>query len=284
MYICRYICIYVDSYVCIYAYMYVCIYIYMYIYIYIYGTRVPQRLEEPCNTHETDPSAPRSPSLPILRGRQVGSGLVWQDDNTGSIHQWFTASHLKTLYVFNLLLRCLIKLNKGLLPRMMVVWMSESVPNCLLSTAHAGKLIQFTITKDVPKFAPYLRTSCSLLSICIGRFFSKLSRKYPNQYNDLHFHTFDSPTVRMETGDVNASATFAVDFYIHPKKLQFLAMFKEVFAMTAHVMTQAILHNGVPIPIFDNITVSSKFHWTTLTILTFLFTAISFNGRICCEI
>ncbi|VDM55505.1 unnamed protein product [Angiostrongylus costaricensis] len=80
---------------------------------------------------------------------------------------------------------------------MMVVWMSESVPNCLLSTAHAGKLIQFTITKDVPKFAPYLRT-------------------------------------------------------------RFLAMFKEVFAMTAHVMTQAILHNGVPIPIFDNITVSNS--------------------------
>ncbi|KAE9413058.1 hypothetical protein Angca_003742 [Angiostrongylus cantonensis] len=195
---------------------------------------------------------------------------------------------------------------KSLLPRMMVVWMSESVPNCLLSTAHAGELIQFTATKNVPKLAPYLRTSCSLLSICIGRFFSKLSREYPDQYIDLHFHTFDSPTVRMESGGVNASATFAVDFYIHPKKLHqvnlariilelsssvvpeirenrfvgrlngseidvredfsnigkmsrtFLAMFKEVFAMTAHVMMQAILHKGVPFPVFDNITVSNS--------------------------
>ncbi|KAJ1372903.1 hypothetical protein KIN20_035211 [Parelaphostrongylus tenuis] len=195
---------------------------------------------------------------------------------------------------------------EGLVPRMVVMWMSESVPNCLLSTAHKGKLLQFTVTKDVPKIAPYLRTSCSLLSLCIGRFFSKLSREYPRQYIDLHFRTFDSPEVIMANGVANASATFAVDFYIHPEKLHqvslariilrmsssvipqiqenkfvgklngseievredfshigemsktFLAMFKEVFAMTAHVMMQAILHTGVPIPIFDNITISNS--------------------------
>ncbi|KAK6059679.1 hypothetical protein COOONC_02670, partial [Cooperia oncophora] len=101
---------------------------------------------------------------------------------------------------------------------MMVIWMSETVPNCLLSSAHEGKLVQFTVTKDIPELASYLRTSCSILSICIGRFFSKLRTEFPNQYIDLHFHTYDAPFVRMHDDEVTINATFAIDFYIHPKK------------------------------------------------------------------
>lgn len=46
----------------------------------------------------------------------------------------------------------------GLVPKMIVLWLSESVPNCLLSSAHEGKLIQFTVTKDIPQLAGYLKT------------------------------------------------------------------------------------------------------------------------------
>uniref|UniRef100_A0A0K0CZK1 Uncharacterized protein n=1 Tax=Angiostrongylus cantonensis TaxID=6313 RepID=A0A0K0CZK1_ANGCA len=36
-----------------------------------------------------------SPSLPSLRGRQIGNRLVWEDNSTGSIHRQSTASHCK---------------------------------------------------------------------------------------------------------------------------------------------------------------------------------------------
>ena len=35
------------------------------------------------------------PSLPSLRGRQIGTRLVWEDSSTGSIHRPATASHCK---------------------------------------------------------------------------------------------------------------------------------------------------------------------------------------------
>ncbi|KAK5971575.1 BPI2 domain-containing protein, partial [Trichostrongylus colubriformis] len=194
----------------------------------------------------------------------------------------------------------------GLIPKMMVVWLSETVPNCLLSSAHEGKLVQFTITKDIPELASYLRTSCSLFSICIGRFFPRLKSEFPDQYVDLHFHTYDAPFVQMHDGEVIMNATFAVDFYIHPRKdhmkslarmvlesssiilpeivdnrltgslndtqLQlwedfsdigemsktFLTMFEKVFATFARVMVEAVLHKGVPLPIFDNVTISGR--------------------------
>nr|CDJ89800.1 Lipid-binding serum glycoprotein domain containing protein [Haemonchus contortus] len=192
----------------------------------------------------------------------------------------------------------------GLVPKMMVIWLSETVPNCLLSSAHEGKLVQFTVTKNIPQLASYLRTSCSMLSICIGRFFEKLRTEFPDQYVDLHFHTYNAPIIRMRDGEVTINATFAIDFYIHPKEehtknlarmilqsssmilpeivdnrlsgrlnntqLQlgedfsdigemsktFLSMFEKVFAVSARVMVEAVLHKGIPLPIFDNVTIS----------------------------
>ncbi|PIO57123.1 hypothetical protein TELCIR_21474, partial [Teladorsagia circumcincta] len=37
---------------------------------------------------------------------------------------------------------------------------------------------------------------------------------------------------------------------------RFLTMFEKVFAVTARVMVEAILHKGIPLPIFDNVTIS----------------------------
>ncbi|KHJ83053.1 hypothetical protein OESDEN_17251 [Oesophagostomum dentatum] len=38
----------------------------------------------------------------------------------------------------------------------------------------------------------------------------------------------------------------------------FLNMFEKVFSMTSRVMVESVLHKGVPIPIFDNVTISGK--------------------------
>ncbi|CAJ0597293.1 unnamed protein product [Cylicocyclus nassatus] len=189
---------------------------------------------------------------------------------------------------------------------MAVTWMSESVPNCLLKSAHEGKLVKFTVTKDFPTIGPRLKTSCSIFSICIGRFFKKLRTDYPDQYVDLHFHTYEAPFVKMQDDDVKINVTFAVDFYINPMKQHlkplarlilsssstvipeiirnkfsgnltettddiredfsdigeipetFLNLFKKLFTMTSRVIVESILHKGVPIPVFDNVTISGS--------------------------
>uniref|UniRef100_A0A0K0DH29 Fanconi-associated nuclease n=1 Tax=Angiostrongylus cantonensis TaxID=6313 RepID=A0A0K0DH29_ANGCA len=57
-------------------------YIYIYIYVYIY-----------MGAHMECALGP--PSLPSLRGRRIGTRLVWEDSSTGSIHRPTTASHCK---------------------------------------------------------------------------------------------------------------------------------------------------------------------------------------------
>ncbi|KHJ83726.1 hypothetical protein OESDEN_16572 [Oesophagostomum dentatum] len=105
-----------------------------------------------------------------------------------------------------------------LVPKMTVIWMSESVPNCLLKSTHEGKLVHFTVGKDIPSVVSYLRTSCSLISICLGRFFKKLRTEYPDQYSDLYFHTYDAPFAHMQDDSIKINSTFAIDFYINPMK------------------------------------------------------------------
>ncbi|KHJ91005.1 LBP / BPI / CETP family protein [Oesophagostomum dentatum] len=191
-----------------------------------------------------------------------------------------------------------------LVPKMTVVWMSESIPNCLLKSANEGKLVHFTVGKDIPSVAFYLRTSCSLISICLGRFFKELQTEYPDQYMDLYFHTYKAPFIHMQNDSIRINSTSAMDFYInpikeHPESLArlvlsssssvipefignrftgnmtdrqneirenfsdidevpqtFLNLFEKVFTMTSRVMVESTLHKGVPIPIFDNVTIS----------------------------
>ncbi|KIH58253.1 hypothetical protein ANCDUO_11543 [Ancylostoma duodenale] len=128
----------------------------------------------------------------------------------------------------------------GLVPKMTVVWMSESVPNCLLSSAHEGKLVKFTVSKDIPSIAPYLRTSCSMLSICIGRFFKKLRTDYPDQYIDLNFHTYDAPFVRMRKEGIRINTTFAIDFHVHPMKEHPKSLARLVLGSSSSVIPEII--------------------------------------------
>lgn len=191
-------------------------------------------------------------------------------------------------------------------PGMVTVWLSESIPNCLLSSAHDGGLVQFTVTKDIPAIKNYLQTSCSFISICIGRFFSKLKKEYPNQFVDLHFHTYQAPKLILEEGDGLVNATFAVDLQINPRaqhpevlarlvltsssqvvptikgnrmvavlnntivnvkeefskigdvSQMFLSAFDKIFTMSVHVIVEAVLNKGVPLPIVDNVTIANS--------------------------
>ncbi|RCN43878.1 LBP / BPI / CETP family protein [Ancylostoma caninum] len=107
---------------------------------------------------------------------------------------------------------------KDLAPRMAVMWIGESIPNCLLSSAHEGKLIAYTLTKDTPSVSSYLKTSCSIfsLSLCIGHFFPKLHEDYPNQHVDLHFHSHKAPVIQFTNDTIKVNSTFAVDFHVYP--------------------------------------------------------------------
>ncbi|KAK6009131.1 hypothetical protein OSTOST_25973, partial [Ostertagia ostertagi] len=61
------------------------------------------------------------------------------------------------------------------------------------------------------------------------------------------------------TGSLNGlSASACEDFSdIGEMSKTFLAMFEKVFAVTARVMVERCrLHKGIPLPIFDNVTIS----------------------------
>ncbi|KAL6726192.1 hypothetical protein Aduo_008190 [Ancylostoma duodenale] len=158
----------------------------------------------------------------------------------------------------------------------------------------------------MPLISSYLKTSCSLfsLSLCMGHFFPKLHTDYPNQYVDLHFHSYEAPFVQMKNNTMTFNSTFAIDFYIHPMKDHpksiarlmllssfslhpqivenrltanvtaienhfrkdfsdigvisntFLFLFGKMFALTTSAMIKWMTKEGVPLPVFDNITIS----------------------------
>ncbi|PAV82653.1 hypothetical protein WR25_05870 isoform B [Diploscapter pachys] len=191
-------------------------------------------------------------------------------------------------------------------PRMVTAWLSESIANCLLMSAHKGNLTHFLIDKNTQEVARYLRTSCGIIDICMGKFFSQLKKMYPNQYVDLNFRTYSPPFMMLENGTVTANFTFAVDFHVNPmakykKPLArlivetsstihpylngtriygelgnmtsslsedfstighmsslFLKAFQEVFSLSARLAINAVIKKGLPIPIYDNVTIAGK--------------------------
>ncbi|KAK6009130.1 LBP / BPI / CETP family protein [Ostertagia ostertagi] len=70
----------------------------------------------------------------------------------------------------------------GLVPKMLVIWLSETVPNCLLSSAHEGK------TRPIHRNQRYSRTSVILEDE--GRSF-KTRTRISDHINDLIFTLYD---------------------------------------------------------------------------------------------
>ncbi|KHJ93879.1 LBP / BPI / CETP family protein [Oesophagostomum dentatum] len=195
---------------------------------------------------------------------------------------------------------------KDMKPKMAVMWIYESLPNCILSSFHEGDYLHFTLTKDTPALSTFLQTSCSTLSVCIGKFFKKLQTDYPDKYIDLYVHSYEAPYVEMADDVVSFFAKFAIDFYINPMSWNrkvlarlildsttmiypaisdnrlvgqiigidtkfkaesseigeisklFLKAFAKAFSGTAKAMLESILHQGIPLPVFENVTISDR--------------------------
>jgi hypothetical protein len=121
---------------------------------------------------------------------------------------------------------------------MLSIWLHGSVMNCLLWSVHQSNLLQFTLNPqmDAGKYAKYLQTrqkliptfkcyiflyfySCHFYEICLGRFFPELSRKYPGQHVDFHFHSASPPNAQFVPDNgtrMNLTANFFVDLHISP--------------------------------------------------------------------
>ncbi|PIC40687.1 hypothetical protein B9Z55_008342 [Caenorhabditis nigoni] len=102
-------------------------------------------------------------------------------------------------------------------PGMVTSWISVSIPNCLIESAHQNQLVRFLVSKDIAIAEPYLRTSCGFLGLCIGKFFKKLRTEYPNNHVDMYFHTYNTPFfVMSEKYGVMLNMSLAVDLFINP--------------------------------------------------------------------
>uniref|UniRef100_A0A914CI60 Lipopolysaccharide-binding protein n=1 Tax=Acrobeloides nanus TaxID=290746 RepID=A0A914CI60_9BILA len=101
---------------------------------------------------------------------------------------------------------------------MLNMWMSDSVANCLLQSLHETNLLHFVIDRGLySKLDSFLKTSCPFYEICLGRFFPELSKKYPNNYVDLYFHSSKPPATKFSS-NITANAEFFIDFHISPYK------------------------------------------------------------------
>ncbi|VDM73288.1 unnamed protein product [Strongylus vulgaris] len=102
----------------------------------------------------------------------------------------------------------------GLEPRMIVLWLGESVWNCLLGSIHKSGIIKIPVNKEnVPEMESFLRTSCPG-SFCVGKFFDMLSKEYPDKHIEMSLHTSDEPYVHMKTDDITVGGQFALDLHV----------------------------------------------------------------------
>uniref|UniRef100_A0A0M3IPR8 BPI2 domain-containing protein n=1 Tax=Ascaris lumbricoides TaxID=6252 RepID=A0A0M3IPR8_ASCLU len=97
-------------------------------------------------------------------------------------------------------------------------WISDHIPNCLLLSAHSANLLNFVVDKNFNKgkFKSFLSTSCSFISLCIGRFFPILHEYYPNEFVDLRFHTADTPDITILPSGISTNLLLDVDLFISP--------------------------------------------------------------------
>ncbi|KAK0420300.1 hypothetical protein QR680_014607 [Steinernema hermaphroditum] len=101
--------------------------------------------------------------------------------------------------------------------RMVNVWVSETIPNCLFDSAHAEKLIHFAVNRNMtPELNTLLKTSCHFWEVCLGHFFPDLSQKYPNHYLDLIFRSKTAPWMNVSSDGVELESEFVVDLHISP--------------------------------------------------------------------
>ncbi|KHJ91907.1 LBP / BPI / CETP family protein [Oesophagostomum dentatum] len=105
-----------------------------------------------------------------------------------------------------------------LVPKMAVFWLSDIIPQCLLENAHSRRLFDYDVTKETASTAPFLSTSCSLSTFCVGRFFERLRNEYPEEYVDLHLHTLKAPIVQMGGDILTVVTSLAIDLHMNSNR------------------------------------------------------------------
>uniref|UniRef100_A0AC35U7U0 BPI1 domain-containing protein n=1 Tax=Rhabditophanes sp. KR3021 TaxID=114890 RepID=A0AC35U7U0_9BILA len=97
------------------------------------------------------------------------------------------------------------------------IWISSALPNCFLKSAHESNLLRLVVNKNMsPQLESFLRTSCKFIDICIGKFFSKLKKEYPDQYLDVAVRSEERPRFLMSDDGVSVLGLFDLDFVIAP--------------------------------------------------------------------
>ncbi|GMS88725.1 hypothetical protein PENTCL1PPCAC_10900, partial [Pristionchus entomophagus] len=183
------------------------------------------------------------------------------------------------------------------------IWVSDQIPNCLLETAFKNVNLSLTATHlNLPAIESYLKTSCWLS--CIGFFFPKLKKDFPNQHVSLTFAPASAPVVSFLNGSTQVNASINLDFHIYPmeynpdvllrlnllsigevepyledRKLKgridsvsinatevfssigdvsptFLSGFDTIFKTVSTSLLTVLLSKGIPLPIFDNLSIS----------------------------
>ncbi|KAF8358515.1 hypothetical protein PRIPAC_93510 [Pristionchus pacificus] len=183
------------------------------------------------------------------------------------------------------------------------IWVSDQIPNCLLETAFNNINLSLTVTHmNLPAIEGYLKTSCWLK--CIGFFFPKLKKDFPNQHVSLTFAPASAPVVSFLNGSTCVNASINLDFHIYPmesnpdvllrlnllsigevepyledRKLKgkidsisinatevfssigdvsqtFLTGFDAIFKTVSTSLLSVLLSKGIPLPIFDNLSIS----------------------------
>ncbi|KAI6177168.1 LBP / BPI / CETP family protein [Aphelenchoides bicaudatus] len=99
------------------------------------------------------------------------------------------------------------------------IWITETVPNCLLESAHKSKYLHFVLDKSVyAKLDTFLSTNCSWYEICMGKFFPELAKQYPNRHIQMNFYSAKAPSIVLSSQKANVVSDFFADWQIQPEE------------------------------------------------------------------
>ncbi|MFH4974012.1 hypothetical protein AB6A40_000721 [Gnathostoma spinigerum] len=109
-----------------------------------------------------------------------------------------------------------VKLGVNGTKRMLHIWLSDHIANCLAKTAYDADELVLIVDKSFEggKFKDYLRTSCAFWQVCIGRFLPQLEKRYPNRSVLLHLYAKERPFIKTSHDGIRIRSTLLVDMLI----------------------------------------------------------------------
>uniref|UniRef100_A0A1I7UV86 Cyclin N-terminal domain-containing protein n=1 Tax=Caenorhabditis tropicalis TaxID=1561998 RepID=A0A1I7UV86_9PELO len=139
---------------------------------------------------------------------------------------------------------------------MVTSWISVSIPNCLLDSAHKAGMFQYLTTTNKRPFEEYSIITMPLL-------FVEWMTTFSWDPVDILFHTLETPSFEMSQVDgLLLNITFAFDFFKHPyeetKKVRKFDSLRRTSTEVAREVIGWILDVGMTIPLYHNVTVADS--------------------------